>query len=255
MSKMNHRNTAMFVHFSRAIIMLSTLLSFSPAWADTPDFTGVWTRFPSPFGNERFPDNPSAPGGDPKLQEPYASQYEEFMQRKAKSEAQGIPLIDSSTQCLPEGMPTIMGAIYNIEIFQTADKLVVLAEFLNQIRRVYINSPMPDPDDIFPSYNGHSVAHWEDETLVIETLGVREDVQFFHFPHSENMKITERIRLTSPDTIENKVRIDDPQILSSPYEFTYGYKRDPGYQIYEYVCDDNRMEFNADGTTHLEMNP
>lgn len=245
----------MLMRVSTISIMLSMLLSLSNAWADAPDFSGIWTRYPSPFGDERFPDNPSAPGGEPKLQEPYASQYKEFMQRKAKSEAQGIPLIDTSTQCLPEGMPTIMGAIYNIEIFQTTDKLVVLAEFLNQTRRVYINAPMPDVDDIFPSYNGHSVAHWEGETLVIKTLGVREDVKFFHFPHSDNMKITERIRLTSPDTIENKVKIDDPQVLSSPYEFTYGYKRDPDYQILEYICDDNRMAFNEDGTTTLKMDP
>src|SRR6185436_3724705 len=127
----------------------------------------------------------------------------EFNRHKAEADKQGRPLPDPATRCLPEGMPTIMDAVEAIEIVQTQRQIVVLAEFLTQTRRIYLNEKMPPLEDLSPGYNGYSVGHWDGETLVVETIGVREDVRFIAIPHSAQMKVTERLRLTAPDRLEN----------------------------------------------------
>ena len=235
------------------IVGALALCPVSIAWAAPPDFTGVWARYPDPYGAGPAPEDPPAPGGDPHLREPYATQYKSYEARKKAADEAGKPLPSASTQCLPEGMPTIMGAVYNIQLLQTQQELVVLAEFLTQTRRIYLNEDMPPLEDIMPSYNGYSVGHWEGDTLVVKTIGVREDTRFYDFPHSRNMVITERLRLTAPDMLENRVKIEDPAVLQQPYEFTYGYKKDPTYRMMEYICDDNRYGVSPDGSVSLKI--
>ena len=224
----------------------------------TPDFSGTWERYPDPyeeFNKTPFAADPPPPEGGPQLKEPYASAYKKLQKLKAEASRKGKPLEDASTQCMPEGMPTIMGAVYPVEILQTPRQIVVLAEFLTQTRRIYLNEKMPALDDVSPGYNGYSVGHWQGDTLVVQTIGVREDIRFVDTPHSAQMKVTERLRLTAPDRLENKVTIEDPGILARPYSFTFGYKRNPDYRIMEYICDNNHYRFDANGGVSLEVAP
>lgn len=242
-----------------SFVILVACLPVGVAASDpSPDFSGTWERYPDPyavFTENAFSTDPTAPDGGPKLKQPYAREYEEFVKRKAEASRQGKPLVDASTQCLPEGMPTIMGAIYPIEIVQTPRQIVVLAEFLTQTRRIYLNEEMPDEEEIFPGYNGYSVGRWEGDTLVVETIGVREDVTFYGIPHSAQMRIVERLRLTDPNLIENQVTIHDPVYLAEPYTFVFGYRRNSDYRIMEYICDNNRNRFDEDGNVSLEVEP
>jgi hypothetical protein len=236
---------------------IDTSASTKPEQAPA-DFSGTWERFPDPYAafyETPFAEEPPPPNGGPQLKEPYASEYRKLTQRKAAAMKEGKPLADPSTQCRPEGMPTLMGAIYPIEIVQTPQQLVVLTEFLTQTRRIYLNETMPPFDEISPGYTGHSVGHWEGDTLVVKTLGVREDVRLLEIPHSAQMSVTERLRFTGPDLMENEVTIDDPAFLAKPYRFTFGYRRNPDYRIMEYICDNNRNKFDADGGVSLEVAP
>jgi hypothetical protein len=220
----------------------------------TPDFSGTWERYPDPYDpNSRIPDDPPPPAGGPKLKEPYASQYRKLNQLKAEAKKQGKDWAESSTLCRPEGVPTIMGAVHPIEILQTPQQIVILAEFLTQTRRIYLNEDMPPYDDISPGYNGYSVGHWQGDTLVVHTIGIREDVKFLDFPHTEQIKVTERLRLTGPNLLENQITIDDPKVLAKPYKFTFGYKRNPDYRIMEYICDNNRYHADENGGVRLDM--
>jgi hypothetical protein len=241
-----------------APVAAALLLGAHAASCATPDFSGTWERYPDPyaeFENTPFADDPPPPAGGPSLKEPYASAYKELNRRKAEADKNGKPLVDASTQCVPEGTPTLMAAVYPIEIVQTPRQIVVLAEFLTQTRRIYLNEKMPALEDISPGYNGYSVGHWQGDTLVVQTIGVREDVKFVQAPHSAQMKVTERLRLTAPDRLENKITIEDPGVLAKPYVFTFGYKRNPGYRIMEYICDNNRNRVGADGSVGMEVTP
>ncbi len=252
-----------------AAIALAVLLTASPAFSAQsaaqpaakstaksvakPDFSGTWERYPDPYGEGAIPDDPPPPGGGPTLNEPYASEYKDLLRRKMEADKKGEPIVDPSTQCQPEGMPTIMAAVHPIEVLQTPKQLVILAEFLTQTRRIYLNEKMPPMDEILPGYNGYSVGHWEGKTLVVKTRGVREDVKFLRIPHSDQMVITERWRRTGPDLMENEIIIEDPQYLAKPYQFTFGYKRNPEYRIMEYICDNNRYSAGSDGTMKLDV--
>jgi hypothetical protein len=229
------------------LLAANGVLAANAASKTTADFSGTWERYPDPWGEGPIPDDPPPPGGEPKLKQPYAGVYEKLKLSKAEAMKTGKPVQEPSTLCLNEGMPTIMGAVHPIEILQTPKQLVVLAEFLTQTRRIYLNEKMPALEDISPGYNGYSVGRWEGETLVVQTIGVREDVKFMGFPHSAQMKVTERLRLTAPDLLENQITIDDPDVLAQPYKFTFGYKRNPDYRIMEYICDNNRYHPNAEG--------
>lgn len=219
-----------------------------------PNITGVWERYPSPFppGLGDFDDVPP-PGKGPDLKEPYASQWKaQWTKRQAALKA-GTPLVDPSTRCLPEGMPTVMQGIYPIQILQTPGQITVLAELFMQTRRIYLDQPFPAADDLAPSYYGFSSGHWREATLVVKTRGVQKDVQFFEIPHSDAMIITERFHLTAPNMLKIDIVIEDPVYLKSPYRFTWVYKRNDKYRIPEYVCDHSLEEIKPDGTVALKL--
>ena len=220
-----------------------------------PDINGVWEIYPDPFAGEEntFLELP-VPGNGPKLREPYATEWKGLRAKRDANLKAGTPLVDPSTQCMPEGMPAIMGAIFPLEFLQTPGQVTVLAEFLAQTRRIYLDKPMPKLEELTPSYYGMSVGHWEGNTLVVTTIGVKEDVRFFEIPHSLDMTVTERIRVSGPGLIENEITVDDPKTLLEPYRFTYGYKRSPDYQIMEYYCDreDPLFRVTKDGTVEMK---
>lgn len=219
--------------------------------APPPDISGTWERYPEDWAGPD-PDNPVPPNGPFKLNEPYASAFADLQKRKAAANLAGTPIATSSTRCLPEGMPTIMEAIYPIQIVQTAGQVIVLAEFLTQTRRIWLNDSMPPADEISPSFNGHSVGRWEGDTLIVETLGVRSDVTYYGIPHTQDLRLTERIRRSDSETLEDHVTIDDPTVFAEPYSFTLTYKKSD-YRISEYICENNQVEVDDRGGSHLKL--
>lgn len=229
--------------------------------APRPDFSGVWLSNTAQRSTDRLgvalfgARGTEAPGGEPRLREPYLSQYKALEARVEASEKSGKPLFDSETQCRPDGMPKMMRAFLPVQIVQTPSLILVLAEELMQTRRIYINQPLPALDDLTPSYNGYSVGHWEGDTLVIETIGVREEARFLDMPHSAKMKVTERVRLVSPDALEDHITIEDPEVLAQPYVFAWRYRKDKTYKIMEYICDDNHYKADSQGNAEVTMPP
>jgi len=237
------------------IAVLSLCLATGVATAMPPNISGVWNRYPDPYPDVFSPD-PPPPGGEPPLKEPYQSAYLALQKRQAEADESGKPLATPSTRCFPEGMPTIMGAHYALQILQTPGQVTVLAEFMTQTRRIYLNEALPPLADLTPTYNGYSVARWRGNTLEVHTIGVREDVLYLDMPHSAKMKVTERIHLTAPDLLQDDITIEDPEMLTHPYKFTFGYKKEPrDYKVAEYVCDNNHSKIEADGTFRMEVEP
>lgn len=214
-----------------------------------PDISGTWERTPDDWFGEN-PDEPVHPGGPMDLKEPYASQYAELKKKQAAANEAGTPLATTSSKCLPEGMPTLMAALFPIQIIHDDKQVVVLGEYLQQVRRILLNEAMPPKEKLDPKYQGHSRGHWEGDTLVVETQRVRTDVTFYDVPHGADMKIIERIRLRGPDHLEDQVLIEDPQVLNTPYRFTFDYKRSD-YAIQEYVCENNQIVIDSEGKASL----
>jgi hypothetical protein len=77
-------------------------------------------------------------------------------------------------------------------------------------------------------------------------------VRFRWAPHSESMKIVERLRLVAPDVLQDEVTVYD-DYLEKPWTWTWAYKRIPGYKMLEYVCEDNRDFVDEDGKHRLRI--
>ena len=143
-------------------------------------------------------------------------------------------------RCLPDGMPSTMMAMFPLEVMQSPGRITIIEEAYNQVRRIYLNEKQLAIDDAEPGFWGHSVGKWEGDTLVVDTVGIKKNVRFRDVPHSDQMRIDERIRLIGKDYMEDQITVTDPVYLTRPWTWTWEYKRKPGYKINEYVCEDNR---------------
>lgn len=206
-------------------------------WAEVaklPDFTtGIWEI---PLGPGAF-----RPQSQPVLTPAYAAKLKAFNDAKAKGGEQDNP----SANCVPPGMPEIMGQPYPIEFFFGPGQVAIQAEAYEQIRHIYTDGRKhkADPDE---TYNGDSIGHWDGDTLVVDTVGFTPDTPLglsYGLHHSDKMHIVERMKLTDPDTLLVTTTIDDPKALAQPWTTTRTFKRHRDWTIDEYVCEQNNRNF------------
>lgn len=216
--------------------------------SDVPDLSGVWGIL---RGGGEFA---APPAEDFVFRPEYAARYEAEQAVAAEAVARGEPLPPTSF-CLPYGVPTMMAvAIYPVEIIQTPRQVTIVAEAFSEVRRVYMDEPQLPIDEVPPGYYGHSVGRWEDDTLVIETVGIKETVRGYRgMPHSNQMRVTERLRQVAPDILHDRITIDDPVVLERPVTYTLAYRRLSGYKMVEFVCDNNREYVDEDGVIRMRL--
>ena len=219
-----------------------------------PDFTGVWGIYRGGRGADpKF----APPAPTPLVLKPeYAKPYEAKRAEEAAAAARGEQIANGSVECIPYGVPTMMSvAIYPVEFIQTPKQVTIISEAFSEVRRVYLDRPQMKIDDVAPGYYGRSVGHWEGDTLVIDTIGIKPSVVGYRgMPHSPEMRVTERVRLLSPEILHDQITIDDPVVLEKPVTYTVAYKRMPhDYEMVEFVCDNNREYVDAKGIVHLRL--
>jgi len=231
------------------------------AMAKLPDFTGVWEAGRPPgqaaaagqAGNAQgaAPRGQGAPaqgaagraGGGraggapagPQLTPAYAAKRQELASRGAED--------NETANCLPPGMPGIMGQPYPMEFLLTPGKVTIVIEAYTQVRHIYTDGrPLPsDPD---PKFFGTSVGKWEGDTLVAETVGFSPLTQLAaNTPHSDKMRITERFRLTAPDVMTVDTTVNDPEALTAPWTSSRTLIRHRDWTISEYICEENNRNY------------
>jgi hypothetical protein len=235
-----------------ATLSAAFLSSFVYGQSNSPDFSGAW----GPYRGGRGADAKLAPPpATPLAMKPeYAKAYEARRAAEAAANSRGEPLATASSACVPYGMPSMMSvAVYPIEIIQTPKQVTIIAEAFSEVRRVYIGKPQQKIDDVPPGYYGRSVGRWEGDTFVIDTVGIKESVQYQRMPHSDQMHISERMRLVAPDVLHDQITIEDPVVLERPYTYTLAYRRMPDYEMVEFVCDNNREYVDDQGVVRLKV--
>ena len=221
-----------------------------PAAAE-PDFTGTWERYP-PRGETADPRYAPSPIPDPPLKPEYRAEWDASQAKLAQRLEESQPAGDNYVHCIPDGMPAMMQGMFPMEVFQRPEQINITQEAFNQTRRIYMNEALPRWDEVDPSFFGRSAGRWEGDTLVVETVGVKDYVSFRWAPHSESMKITERIRLLAPDYLQDEITVED-EYLERPWTWTWTFRRMPGYKLLEYVCEDNREYVDAEGNQRLRL--
>ena len=215
--------------------------------ASRPDLTGSWERYRGPAGD---PTNPP-PEAAPPLKGDLLVEWEERRAAAREADARGEPAASNVTHCIPDGVPSMMNGPFPFEIVQNATQINIAQEAYSQIRRIYLDKPQLTLDDIELGFYGRSVGEWQGDTLVVDTIGIKEYVRFRDVPHTRDMRLTERFRLVTPDILWDEITITDPAVLDKPWTVTFAYRRMPDYEIIEYVCEDNREYADEDGVTRL----
>jgi hypothetical protein len=219
-----------------------------------PDWSGVWAKIRS----DEVPVDEDTKGVGTRAPSPisyqpeYAARYE-ALQEKVR---QGIPISLPATECLPLGMPYMLYTLYPMQVMMTPGMVTMITEYGGFHRNIHIDRPMPE--DTPPSYAGYSRGHWEGDTLVVKTIGLRGDtpIDANGLPHSEELTLTERYREVSPGRLEVSVTMDDPKAFKKPYTRVTQWRFEPDWVINEYVClENNRNPVDAEGNTHAVLKP
>jgi hypothetical protein len=146
---------------------------------------------------------------------------------------------------------------YPIEFLFTPGRVTILIETYSVVRRVFTDgAQLPETPD--PSYQGSSVGHWEGDTLVVETIGILPETSPLTgiLGHSDKMRVTERIHLADPETLEIKTTVEDPAVFVEPYTTTMNYARHRDWKIMEYVCAQNNRDFvDENGKAGIRLDP
>ena len=229
------------------------------ALAKLPDLTGVWEATTvgrggaAATGGARAggaagargaaPGGGARPGGAARGGPPAAPQLTSaYAAKKREIDARGAEDTDAAN-CLPPGMPGVMGQPYPYEFLLTPGKVTIIGEAYMQVRHVYTDGrPLPkDPD---PTFNGTSIGRWEGDTLVVETIGFSDSTMMTrNTPHSDKMKIVERFRLTGPDTMSVETTVTDPEALTAPWTTTRTLARHRDWTTREYICEENNKNY------------
>jgi hypothetical protein len=159
---------------------------------------------------------------------------------------------DSWDRCITRGMPvSMLPRNYNngIRIMQSPGYVLILLEMAHEVRIIPTDGRAV-LDKSIKEWLGESRGHWEGNTLVVETTNFngKSDLTNAGVPGSppltpatERERVVERFTRTADDTIDFQMRVEDPDVVVSPFAVAYPMKLDNKYQMFEYACHEGNM--------------
>jgi hypothetical protein len=255
--------------------------------APVPDMAGAWSRLtfgferpesgPGPIG--RYNNQPNTGGNfnNPILKPEAAA----VVKQRSEMLRNGVDYPNPSLQCLPMVSPYIF-RVQEFQLLQKKDEVVFLFMQDHQIRHVRLNQQ--HPANVTPSWYGDSVGHYENGTLVVDTVGYKLGpapiVDMYGSPFSEALHVVERYRLidyevakaaqernireAGPVATEQAAAVDenykgrglqvqftveDKNVFNTPWSAGATYRRAAGWV--ENVCAENTNEYYNNGTTKV----
>lgn len=172
---------------------------------------------------------------------------------------------DSWNRCISRGMPvTMLPRNYNngILIKQTPGYVVITTEMVHEARIIPTDG-RPPLDPAIKQWLGEPRGRWEGNVLIVESGNFNGLFGMTNFgvpgsprdptPTTTSLKITERFERVSDDTMNYRITVEDPNVITQPWTIEYPMKLDNGYQIFEYAChEDNTSVRNYIVTSRYE---
>jgi hypothetical protein len=151
-------------------------------------------------------------------------------------------------RCKPSGGPRQVGTAYGFEIVDLEDLERVFIFDIggpHSYRIVYMDG-RPHPENLMPSYYGHSIGWWEGDTLVVDTVGFNERswIDALGLVRTDQMHQIERFTRVDFDTLHYDATIDDPGAYTAPWTAGSVFQWDEGVEMFEYICQDNNQNTN-----------
>ncbi|MEO6339635.1 MAG: hypothetical protein ABIO39_06325 [Caulobacteraceae bacterium] len=211
------------------------------------ELAGLWENM-TPISVEKFETIP----------QPLTPAYQAKKDAETRNRAEGRQIFTSSAQCIPAGMPRMMlASAFEVIVRPTGLGLVTGAGGI-QIRNIWTDGRKHTPEeDLFETFSGESVGHWEGDTLVIDTIGLRPTNEFLYGVPGPHMTISERFRKTGPDVLEIVTTVRDTEVFTTPWVYTTRYKRNAARTLSEqnYCVGALDREVNKDGVEGFDLTP
>jgi hypothetical protein len=218
------------------VLLLFTLPASA---ADPPDISGTY------WAKSYNPTIQVLGGGDPPLNAAGKAAY-----AKIRAGLKDGSIEDKARHvCIPDGVPRVLETPYPFEIFQIpTNQVTFVYEMNHQYRIVAMNEPMPPAKELIvePRYNGHSVGHWDGDTLVIETAGYnyKSFLDASGLPHSDAMTTVERLRKIG-DNLEDTITIHDPEMYTKDWQARFVYAVRNDVRLEDYACNDTHRDLSS----------
>ena len=173
-------------------------------------------------------------GKTPPLTAAASKLYTERRQRLSKGDAS----FDPTTWCAGPGMPRILTMPYPLEIRADASRIAFIHGWYRWFRIVDLGAGTADPP--LPLTMGFPVGHWEASGLVIRTTGLSDTtvMDASGLPHSEQLTVTERLRVLPDGRLEDRITIDDPENYTQSWDTVLTFHRDASARVTDDVCPD-----------------
>lgn len=146
-----------------------------------------------------------------------------------------------SARCLPSGVPRILQVQSPVQILQSPKEIVILYQRDHQVRRIHLDQPhLKNPA---PSWYGDSVGHYEGDTLVVDTIGLKANttLDYYSTPHTAALHVVERYRVVHDGKgLEVRFTVEDPGAFTTAWSATHLYRRVTAPQVIgEEICAEN----------------
>ncbi len=145
--------------------------------------------------------------------------------------------------CLPAGVLPL-GPFFR-KFVQTGNLLVVLNEDeIVGYRQIFLGRQ--HPADLPPTWQGHSIGRWDGDTLVVDVTGFNTKSVMGLFPHTEQLRVTERYHRRDSGHMDVQVVADDPGALTKPWTLNMVWDLAPDQDLNEYVCTESTLNMHLE---------
>jgi hypothetical protein len=222
----------------------------APRLADgKPDFSGIWA---SATSREKPVEDRASNGSDVGASREMSNfgvdlpggklPYQPWLAPIVKERTDNLAIDDPHIRCLPDNFLRAYGLPHMLKFIHTPSLLVVLNEMNAGYRQVFTDGRKL-PVDPAPAWQGYSSAKWSGDTLVIDTIGLRDDtwIDWNGSVVTEAAKVREEMRRPDFGHLEVKVTVDDPKAYTHPWTVTLHQRIVVDAELIDEICLENEQ--------------
>ena len=241
----------------------------APRMADgKPDFSGIWPTaepydrrshglsspkdLPSPSNPQganvaQTPGDPTAIVGSRQMANigidlPGGLPYQPWLRALVKKRTDNLAIDDPHIKCLPDNFIRAYGMPHLLKFVHTPGLLLMLNEVNAEYRQIFTDG-RPLPRDPTPAWQGYSSAKWSGDTLIIDTIGLRDDtwIDWQGSVVTEAAKVREEIRRPDFGHLEIRVTVDDPKAYTKPWTVTLWQRIMVDTDLIDEICQEDEQ--------------
>jgi hypothetical protein len=220
----------------------------APRLADgKPDFSGIWTSDEVDPRRPGVPANPHDATTSRRMvnlgvELPGGLRYQPWLAPLVKQRTSNLAKDDPHIICLPDNFLRAYGMPHLLKFVHTPNLFLVLNEWTAGYRQVFTDARTL-PEDPTPTWQGYSSAKWSGDTLVIDTIGLRDDtwIDWNGSVLTEAAKVREQIRRPDFGHIEIQVTVDDPRAYTKPWTVMIKERLIADTELIDEICLENEQ--------------